>query len=231
MSAGFLPPTIRAVFFDAVGTLIDPVPSAADAYHLIGQAHGLAIDRAVIAERFHAAFRDQEEFDGRQEWRVDEERERQRWRRIIEAVFLNERVADALFETLWAHFADPASWRVAAGASEVLRALAGLGLTIGIASNFDARLHRLIDGLPALAPVGPRVISSEVGWRKPSPRFFDAVARAAGCEPSEIAFIGDRRDLDYDGPAAAGMHAVLLDDSATESSGVRRIRTLAQLLV
>ena len=36
MDMHYIPPTIRAVFFDAVGTLLHPDPSAADAYAAAG---------------------------------------------------------------------------------------------------------------------------------------------------------------------------------------------------
>ncbi len=54
---------IRAVFFDAVGTLIHPEPSAAKVYGEIGRRFGSRYSAAAIATRFVAAFRKQEDFD------------------------------------------------------------------------------------------------------------------------------------------------------------------------
>ncbi len=64
--------------------------------------------------------------------------------------------------------------------------------------------HRLVDDL---------IISSEVGWRKPAPQFFAAVAERLKCEPREILFIGDSVENDYAGAVAAGMPALLLDEA------------------
>ena len=44
----FLTAEIRAVFFDAVGTLIEPDPPAVDAYLAAGEAHGI---RARVVSR------------------------------------------------------------------------------------------------------------------------------------------------------------------------------------
>ena len=54
------------------------------------------------------------------------------------------------------------------------------------------------------------VISAEIGWRKPSPHFFAAVARAVTCDVSSILFVGDDRANDYDAAIAAGMRAMLI---------------------
>jgi FMN phosphatase YigB (HAD superfamily) len=50
---------------------------------------------------------------------------------------------------------------------------------------------------------------SEVwGVDKPAPAFFARIVQEAGCEPSEIAYVGDRVDNDVEPALAAGMVAV-----------------------
>jgi FMN phosphatase YigB (HAD superfamily) len=55
-------------------------------------------------------------------------------------------------------------------------------------------------------------IASSARWgvEKPSPQFFAKVAEAAGAEPGEIAYVGDRLDNDVLPAAACGMAAVFL---------------------
>jgi putative hydrolase of the HAD superfamily len=84
--------------------------------------------------------------------------------------------------------------------------------------------------LPELSAIKHRVISSQIGWLKPSPRFFEAVIFTAACPAAEIAFVGDDRINDYTGANAAGMRAVLFDPRPEEMPGVVRIRRLAELL-
>src|SRR5207302_1039003 len=48
---------VRAVFFDAVGTLIHPEPPAGAVYAEVGRRHGSRLTAAEIARRFAAAFR------------------------------------------------------------------------------------------------------------------------------------------------------------------------------
>jgi putative hydrolase of the HAD superfamily len=222
---------IRAVFFDAVGTLIVPQPPAASVYAEVLARHGIALPVEEIAGRFRAAFQREEQADEADGWATSEKRELRRWQSIVFAVCGDEAdpVAKQIcFHELFEHFSKPAAWHVADGAGEVLRRLAGTGLTLGIASNYDRRLHSVADGPPELEPIRLRVISSEVGWRKPGPHFFAALVLTAQCEPGKILHVGDDRPNDYDGAIAAGLQAVLLDPDGKET-GVRRISRLTGL--
>jgi putative hydrolase of the HAD superfamily len=229
MNDPIITPDIRAVFFDAVGTLIEPRPSAAVVYQLAGEAHGIQLNDGTIEQRFSDAFAAEEERDHVAGLRASEGGERDRWRRIVSTVFAGHS-SDKLFDELWHWFARPMAWRTTYDVVEVLCELAGRGLALGIASNFDRRLHSVIDGLPELAPIQHRVISSEVGWRKPSQVFFDAIVRATRCEPRQIVFVGDRRDVDYDAANAAGLRGVFLNPTCERPPADRQIWTLGDLL-
>jgi putative hydrolase of the HAD superfamily len=111
----------------------------------------------------------------------------------------------------------------------VLAELAQRDLILGIASNFDQRLHQVVDGLSELSPIQLRVISSEVGRRKPDPRFFAEVVRQARCDARAILFVGDSRENDYEPADAAGMRAVLFDAGPQAVPNLRRIRRLSDL--
>jgi HAD superfamily hydrolase (TIGR01549 family) len=82
------------------------------------------------------------------------------------------------------------------------------GYAVGVAGNQPARASAALRamGLPL-----DFVFTSE-GWgvEKPSPAFFENVARAAGMPAGAIAYVGDRVDNDVVPAAAAGMCAVFL---------------------
>src|SRR5438067_2160826 len=80
------PERIRAVAFDAVGTLIHPEPSAAEVYASIGRRFGSRLEVAEIRTRFRAAFAEQEVIDRASGWVTSEERERHRWQDIVARV-------------------------------------------------------------------------------------------------------------------------------------------------
>jgi HAD superfamily hydrolase (TIGR01662 family) len=80
------------------------------------------------------------------------------------------------------------------------------GYLVGVAGNQTAALERWArnEGLPV------DVIGSSARWgvSKPEPAFFARVVSEAGCEPDEVAYVGDRVDNDVVPAAEAGLVAV-----------------------
>jgi putative hydrolase of the HAD superfamily len=221
---------VRAVFFDAVGTLIHPEPSAATVYLEVGRRHGSRRTLAEIAASFAASFARAEALDLSAGLRTDEEREQLRWQRIVAEVLDDVTDPAECFAQLYRHFSLPQAWRCEADVGMVLQELAARGRLLGVASNYDWRLRSVVAGLPALGPLKELVISSEVGWRKPAPEFFAAVCKRTGLPARAILLVGDDRVNDYEGARACGMSAVLLDPRGAEPEVRPRITRLGELL-
>lgn len=220
-----------AIFFDAVGTLIHPYPPAPAVYAAVGRRFGSRLDGDAIAARFRDAFRRQEAIDRLAGWRTSEARELSRWRAIVVETLADAVDREGCFQALYAHFARPAAWRVDADAGPALRALAGRGWRVGLASNFDARLREVAAGLPELATVQTVVVSSEAGWRKPAGEFFQELGRRVGIALQEIVVVGDDPVNDYHGASAAGLAAILYDpDAKCADVAVRRVARLGDVL-
>lgn len=108
-------------------------------------------------------------------------------------------------------------------------AIAGLGLPLGILSNWDLTLR---DKLGSLLPVPFEWIlgSEQQGIRKPDPAFFRLMAERSGFAPGEIAFVGDSMRLDIEPASRMGFHAILLDrDDLFPHSPLPRADSLAGL--
>lgn len=222
-----IPPRIRAVYFDAVGTLIFPAPPVAHVYAAAGQRYGSRLTPAEIATRFRTAFQRSETND----LRTSEAVECERWRRIVGEVLDDTTDPEACYRELFARFGQPTAWRPHPEAAEVLAALAARGYALGLASNYDARLRSVVAGLPELRTIQHLVISSEVGWHKPAPEFFQAACARVGQRPEQVLHVGDDWSNDYQGAQLAGLSAVLLDATERElPSGTVRIRRLKELL-
>jgi putative hydrolase of the HAD superfamily len=224
-----IPSEIAAVFFDAVGTLIQPRPDAARVYAEVGRRFGSRFTEVVIASRFRTAFHQREEVDRREGWRTDEHRERRRWREIVAEVLDDVSDPAGCFAALYEHFRRPESWECASDADAVLRELSGRGLVLGLASNFDERLRHVAEGLPELRPVRHYIISAEIGWRKPAPAFFAAILEQTQLPPTRVLFVGDDPENDFAGASAAGMHALMFDPK-NKHLDVPRLTGLAALL-
>ncbi len=220
---------IRAVYFDAVGTLLFPTPSATSMYAEVAARHGMAVNADDVRTRLWTKFREEDELDRKANWQTSEEREQQRWRSIVQHALPGS--TEELFQELYLHFSQPQAWSLAPGTGQRLWELDALGVTVGLASNYDSRLSAVVAGHDDLAPLrGNVVISSLVGWRKPSAKFFAAVVQSAQCDPAQILFVGDDLENDVAGATAAGMSAILIDPEAKHLDHSNRITRLDELL-
>ena len=96
-------------------------------------------------------------------------------------------------------------------AHAVLQTLRGRGLTIGMISNSNGWVERLVTE-NGLRPYFDFVLDSRlVGVEKPDPRIFQIALDRVGIGPAEALYIGDLYSIDVVGPRAAGMRAILLD--------------------
>lgn len=209
--------SIRAVVFDAVGTLITPDPPAGVAYHLAGRRHGSRRGEAEVIRRFTEAFRRTPREAVSEPHRTDEAVEREFWRSVVRDVFddLSPEAVEACFVDLFEHFSRPDAWRVYPDVGPALGELSCRGLTLAVASNFDARLHAVFAGHRELAPIGRRFVSSELGWRKPDRRFFQGVCEGLSLPAGAVLYVGDEPESDVAAARAAGLRAFLLRRSGT----------------
>jgi putative hydrolase of the HAD superfamily len=219
---------IRWIVFDAVGTVLFAEPSVPAAYCAIGRRFGSSITPEEAGRRFRDAARASIDLNGNDPLSTSEAGEKEFWRRTVEAVLPDVSQPAECFAELYDHFALPESWGCYPDVAGTLKALGARGFRLALASNFDARLHSVCAGHPELAQVETRVISSEIGWKKPSPRFFAAVIQACDVRPNEILMVGDDFANDVEPALAAGIHAVHLE--RTGRGGDTTIATLEQLL-
>jgi putative hydrolase of the HAD superfamily len=231
------PGRIRWIAFDAVDTLIEATPSVAAVYHQVGVRHGSRMTREQVATRFRQAFSQANEEgalscgcpETDEAWHTCESRERLRWRTIVDAVLTDVVAREECFEELFVHFGRPSSWTCFPDVEPALLALREAGFRLAISSNFDARLNPVMDGLPPLRPIELRVISSQVGQRKPSIRFFQSLLSLTGCDPAEVIFIGDNPQTDVAAANAAGIAALRIDRAAAKGEN-RVLRSLAEIV-
>ena len=176
---------IHGIVLDAVGTLIEPRPSVSVAYALAAARQGVRVEVDAIRDRFRRAFTSDESLESLGPLATDEPTERLRWRRIVSSCLPEVPDPDLAFSQLWDHFGDPSSWSVFPDVPPGLPALRALGLKLCIASNFDARLHRVLAGLPRFA-TGPTPWSCppRSAIASPTPPFMKPPAPASASIPA-----------------------------------------------
>jgi putative hydrolase of the HAD superfamily len=114
-------------------------------------------------------------------------------------------------------------------AAETLEALRGRGYRIGVVSNSNGHVRRLLERA-GLAPFLEVIVdSSEVMVEKPDPRIFLVAMENLGVEPADCAYVGDIYEIDVLGAERAGLEPVLIGD-APAPEFVRRVPDLPALL-
>ncbi|QEH35333.1 (S)-2-haloacid dehalogenase 4A [Aquisphaera giovannonii] len=222
---------ISGIVFDAVGTLIKPVPSVADVYTDAARRQGVELHRDEVKARFQVHFGSDEVRGDRGIHSTDEATEVHRWRRIVHKVLPEVPDPGRVFDDLWDHFRHPGSWRCFPDVAPALRLVHEAGITVCIGSNFDARLREVVLGHPDLGwALDALVISSEVGYRKPHPKFFEAVCRRLGLAPEQVLCVGDDAENDVRGAMRAGLSAVLLARGGDGPQDLPHIPNLTDLM-
>jgi putative hydrolase of the HAD superfamily len=223
---------IRWIIFDAVGTLIRPNPSVSEAYFATAQRFGSRLSLSEIAERFSKSFRDSESrlFDSSSSYIAsNDEIEIARWRWIVREVVPDANDSEACFRDLWDHFANPNSWICFDDVQQSLEELRKTGIKLGIASNFDSRLHSVCQDHPALRSISFRMVSSEAGFRKPAALFYEQLIERCQTPAEQVLMIGDDPIHDVSAAKSAGLQAMLVDRK-NESVTNGTITSLRQLL-
>lgn len=118
---------------------------------------------------------------------------------------------EAWFEDLYRDFGSAAVWRPFDDAVPALERLRARGLRLAVVSNWDRRLHGILEEGGLREWFDAVVVSSEVGWRKPHPGIFREALAALRVAPGEVLHVGDSVGDDLAGAAAMGIRAALID--------------------
>jgi HAD superfamily hydrolase (TIGR01549 family) len=82
------------------------------------------------------------------------------------------------------------------------------GYLVTVASNFDARLRRILGEMDVLDRFDEVLISSDLGWSKPNTEFYHTAAIRIGADdPSKLLMIGDTHQGDVIAARQAGWDA------------------------
>jgi HAD superfamily hydrolase (TIGR01509 family) len=134
------------------------------------------------------------------------------WRGLlgVRGIGISEEQAIALWRAAWIPVRE-FGVELYPDALDVLAALKGAGLRIGIATNRPCTAEMLVPDLIDFG-IGPYVdaivCSGDVGYTKPHPAAFERVIGLLGVAPQETLMVGDGAGIDVRGGRAAGMRTV-----------------------
>lgn len=227
--------SLKAVFFDAAGTLIKATRPVGESYALAAKRHGMEVSPEEIRKRFRLCFSSAPPlaFPGAAGGEV-KALERLWWKDLVRRIFEpygQFAHFDDYFSELFGYFSKPESWSLYPEAVETLSALRERGFILEVISNFDSRLFAILEGLGIASRFDSIVISSQVGCAKPAAAIFQAALGLHRLKPEEAMHVGDSPDKDAAGASGAGLTGVLLDrNGKTVLDSFPRVRDLKEIL-
>lgn len=192
---------IHGVCFDATGTLFTLREAVGETYARAAASVGVRLPAWRVDDAFARVLRLSPPLEragaGRstRAGRVAAERDwwRERVRQTFQATDSTVRFPDptAFADGLFERYRGREAWQARPGIDALLARLAGAGLALGVASNFDHRLPDLLEALGLARFFGAVAIPCEHGFAKPDAALFDRLAEALGTERSALAYVGD----------------------------------------
>ena len=202
------------VFFDAGETLVHPHPSFPDLFSEVLRREGHRLDPEVVRDRvFVISDRFKLAAEANELWTTSPERSRAFWLSVYDR-FLEEVGVpreDGIGDVLYTEFTDLSNYRLFDDVPAVLERLTDAGLQLGVVSNFEEWLERLLESLAVTTYFDVRVISGVEGVEKPDPKIFHLALERMEVGPEESVYVGDSPQFDVEPATLVGMLGILLD--------------------
>jgi len=220
---------LKAIFFDAVGTLFSLTKTVGDHYALVGEEIGLNLDVQQLDLAFNAAYRQMPQRAAIDRPREDDDKGW--WRELVDRVLdrvapsLSELDRDNFFEIAYEHFAEAGVWELYPEVFDVLEKF-WPRFKLAVVSNFDGRLRFILEYLGILEFFSHVFISSEIGADKPHPEIFQRALKFINLAPNQVLHVGDDPERDWKAASEAGLLIFRLD---RQKNSLRDLVTYLQL--
>jgi len=230
------------IFFDLVGTLIEPRDTIGSQYASLAARFRIAAGAEALDRAFQAATRGVATFAMPDAADRDlAARERRVWFSIVRRVFEHAGLEGAVsttrfaayFDALFEHFAGRDAWRLFPDTRPALDRLHRAGVRLALVTNFDSRVFRLLDRLDLARWFDSVTIPASAGAAKPDPEILRRALEHHGLQAGDVVCVGDSMSEDVAAALAAGIPPVLIDRAGGHGPlppAVRRITSLMELI-
>jgi putative hydrolase of the HAD superfamily len=205
---------IKAIFFDAAGTLFHLPLGVGYHYALVGEEIGLKFDAAQLDRAFVKAWNSMPKRAPIHGPRENDDKDW--WRALVDLILdqvapsLNELARDNFFEIAYDHFAEAGVWELYPEVLDVLEKLQPQ-FQLAVISNFDGRLRMILEQLGISKFLRHVFVSSELGADKPDSLIFHRALKFIDLEPEQVLHVGDDPERDWKSATAAGLSIFRLD--------------------
>ncbi|MFN2525105.1 MAG: HAD family hydrolase [Actinomycetota bacterium] len=225
---------IEIIFFDAGETILHPHPSFPELFADIVNRRGYSIatqDIAEVQERLAPHLVDLAEETGIEHGpSLSPTASRTFWTYLYRRFLAEVGVEDeSLADELYAIFSSTSSYRLFDDVLPALAELEAAGYRLGLISNFEGWLEKILVELEVGHLFDVSVISGVEGVEKPDPRIYEIALQRAGVLAENAMHVGDSPKLDVEPASSVGISVVLLDRAGRYPEVSPRITSLEDL--
>tara|TARA_B100000959_G_scaffold147458_1_gene154820 strand:+ start:2619 stop:3311 length:693 start_codon:yes stop_codon:yes gene_type:complete len=225
----------KAVFFDVGGTLLRVEPSVGEVYAAHARPFGFKGSGDELDHQFRKEWKEVGGIESLGK-KTGEEAEKKFWRNLVFQVFEPSGGLtnfEHYFETVYEAFARKDHWHVFddVANSGIFNKLKKGEVVLGAVSNWDSRLHAILQSTNLAGHFDFILASAEVGSAKPDETIFAEALKRSGVSPHEACHIGDEPRADVQGANNAGIDAILIDRKGRyENEDFTTVRSFLELL-
>jgi putative hydrolase of the HAD superfamily len=216
-----IPPSLplpKVICLDAFGTLFGVRGSVGAIYREVAIEYGVDCPAELLNKHFYTAFKNSPPciFPGVPAANIPQH-EYQWWREINRQTFTAAGALeqfddfDRFFQDLYVYFTTPAVWEIYPDVIPALTNWQRSGVELAVLSNFDSRLHTVLEVLNLDRYFSTVTISTAVSAAKPQTEIFVAALAKYPYLPQQAWHIGDSFEEDYLGAKSAGLMAIWLN--------------------
>ena len=208
----------KVIFLDAMGTLFGLKTSVGEIYQQYALKYGVKADAQLLDRAFIESFKSAPPLAFlATELATLEEQEFNWWKNVVRATFLKLNLLEEFdsftdfFSDVYNYFAIKDPWFVFPDVVPALNRWQSKGIELGVISNFDTRLNKILKALELKQFFTSVTISSEAGFAKPDPNIFEIALNKHGVTAKQAWHIGDSLIEDYQGAKRVGISAFCLN--------------------
>ena len=226
----------KVIFFDAMGTLFDLQSTVGEIYQQRALKYGVTVDAKLLDRAFIESFKSAPPLAFCSvESETIQEQEFAWWKNVVKTTFSQVGALEHFsnftdfFAEIYTYFATEEPWYVFSDIVPSLKKWQDRGVELGVISNFDSRLNRVLKVLELEQFFTSITISSIAGSAKPEHDIFKIALNKHGLVAQQAWHIGDSLLEDYQGAKNAQINSFWLNRNSASLNIENQLPNLSSL--
>jgi FMN phosphatase YigB (HAD superfamily) len=212
---------IRGIILDVDGTLVRLARPIGETYCSILNSYGISSSIDTVTAAVRVVWKEFEDcyLNTAGKHITDHYREETIWIDFIKAVLARAQVrfeptvASIVIDDIYQAFSRAESRQISPGVERFLTLMNEHDIPVVAATNNDRRTVQVLAELGLSGHLSGIYVCGELGWKKPSPRFFGELEKVLDIPAAELLHVGNDWVLDVEAARASGMQALYFGEA------------------